>query len=1359
VIGSLGAAASAAEAPRGAWRELFNVRVPAAQTLRGFGRVETEFTGYEQGQRRVGVQTFRCESAEKAGVLIGKFLADVALSAGVVAGEIQSGGQRIPALTTREGTVFVGCREGAEARILDAPSREALLAFAATRPELLSGALSSAAYPVYLDYLDRWGWGLCGLGGLENTHGWMETAAKFDGKPGLKDPLEDVDFLAQYKFRYSGWFSPVQFDCSDGITGNVGTPWKFSEAAKRGLPMFFSYSYGATGGANWMSRRFGPYMEQPADFLQGGFYNPQLFFKAQPQLSWHSRDAQGYVAANFMAMMRQYADQPTTLGYMEPHGELSPEPWYFMHADYSSFAQESWRAYLQKRGLDLPTLSRMYGRPEYPLADWEEVPVPEFATFAGLPGRVAALEGEWFYRRENGSPTPADAAWWSQPAEQRYQGLREQWWNAPLDMTQWSPLHAPGSDMLYGVFPAANPDEATTWFRRSFTLTAQQVQRQPLYLYWFPISHEQQIHSGEHRRYHDVYLNGKKAGEIGSWGALDVTNLVRAGENQIALHLMGSLWSGRIFLSTEPPQVFPYLGKERNQLWMIWKEWLMDSRHDAVAEVLDGMRQVDPNRMIRLAAPIGWGTDRWLDLAVRYGGYGHFTGEGMWYFPWYKRYGFLYGVPGSSELGGPLQTTNDQFDAARRVFLAGLNTHEEVFNAQTYTRNPVLRQWWVDHNSVLKRLGTYDIDGQGPQVLLYRSTGFQALYATDPPYPTLGQASRELQTPWMWDLGRGTLQTIGQSCLYLDDGGIKDGKMYGYRLMMDAGNETISEQAVADIAAWVRAGGTFITLPFTGRNSLVEPDSWPIRALTGCEIGTLRTPGAAGATVTIGKQQSVFHALAGQTFPDAGRAEYLKINHNLLSVELKPGPGDEVLATFENGAPAIVKHKLGKGTVIVLGSAFWRDSADTKGLWPAGAGECAFVTDLLAGVGFDPAPCTTDDPQVWPQPYRSNNGLDAVTVLVSWHEDKDVVVRTSLRLAKKPAQVTVYGVEGIQNLRFEWKDGVATLSVPMPAQEIKVIAAESFSPDNAVAHWWSYQEQMWRQLDKPVVDFTPYTQGEWKDPTLDLYDGARFTNTDPGEAKWTEPAFDDSAWKPGHLDVLNFDGAAAGQPAWVRRSFEVPAEWLNQGGDIYLVSGMWSGPHYLSKARMYLNGTLLHDYTTGGYSEFVVTPALLKGRNVVAFQFQGGPQYVGIQGNVFLYHRVPPERSVALSGQWDGLDQDGKLAALTLPGKGAAHAPTRMVAIPEQWRGRYRVRLCLDGARESVLGAWVNGRLVRRHHHGFGGRCDIDITDMLKFGAENEITLANQGEANAPLPRTGPPPTWEISSVRLELFPSSPNRP
>lgn len=1340
----------------GVWRPGAPQVTPGMQTLRGYGQVTTITTTYAAADAPEVTSTrYLCANEAKAGVVIGKLLADIGLSEGVTAVPLAVGGGTVPALVTREGAALVGCREGAEARICAAPTAAVLAAFLARNPGLAAGAVAAAPYPMYLDYFDRWGWGFCSVGGLENYHDWMGWAAKFDGKPGLKNPTEDLDFLGQHQFRYSGWMSSLEMDCSDGITYNVGTEWKFAEAVKRGLPMFFSYSYGVSGGANWSARRFPDLMEQPADFLQSGWHGYGLNTKSQPHLSWYSKDAQGYLTANFQAMMRRYADKPSTLGYMQPHGELVHDEWYDMHADYSRFAQDSWRATLQKRGLDLATVSRMYQRGSTPFADWEEVPVPEFATFAGLPGQVQALEGEWFYRHESGDGKPADAAWWSRPEAERCQGVRERWWDGALDAERWTAIRAPGSDAFYGIFPRQERDAATTWFRRGFVLTTAQVQSKPLYLYWFPISAEA-IHAGDHPRFHGVYLNGRKAGEIGSWGALDVSQFVHVGENQLALHLQGAMWNGRIFLSTEAPQVFPYLGKERNQLWMMWKEWLIDAKYDGWALILDGMRQVDPNRMIRLAATLSFGTDRWIDLAVRYGGHSHFTGEGMWYFPWYKRYGFLYGIPGSSEMAGPIDNLDQQFDAVRRVFLAGLNTHESVFLAQSMTRNPKIRQWWLDHDPLLKRMGTYDIDGAGPQVLIYRSTGYQALYASRQPYPQLGQAAREVQTPWMWDLGRGTLQAIGHSSLYLDDGGVRDGKMYGYPVMLDCGNETVSEAAVADLTAWVKAGGTFVTLPFTGRNSLQEADTWPIRALTGCEPAKLRQP---GGQVTIATKQSVFRALAGKTFPDTGRAEYMKINHNLLSVELRPEAGSEILATFENGAPAIVRRPLGKGSVIVLGSAFWRDAEDQKGIWWSRPGEDAFIADLLAGIGLGGPPCATNDRLVWPQPYRSNNGLEAVTVLVSWHEDADVDVQTTLRLPRRPTRLTSFGVDGIRQLPFTWQDGVATVTVRMPAREVKVLSAEVYTPAEAVAHWWNYQQRLWHQLDKPSVDLSPYTTGRWRDPTIDLHDGARFTNADPGKTAWTSPDFDDNAWQPGHLDVLNIDGAKPGQSAWVRRTFTVPADWLSQGGDIYLVSGAWACAPYLGRARLYLNGELLHDVGDSTYYEFPIGSRLRKGRNVVAFQLQSteaNPTYIGFIGNVFLYHRVPAERVIELTGEWTGHDAAGAPARITLPGTGTLFAPTRTITIPKAWEGRYQVRLCLDGARGSVLGAWVNDRQVRRHHHGFGRRCDIDITSQLRFGAENTIRLASQDEGNWPNDGPGKPPSWEFDSIRLELFPVIP---
>jgi hypothetical protein len=390
-------------------------------------------------------------------------------------------------------------------------------------------------------------------------------------------------------------------------------------------------------------------------------------------------------------------------------------------------------------------------------------------------------------------------------------------------------------------------------------------------------------------------------------------------------------------------------------------------------------------------APTPFGADRWLRLADRYGGFAHFTGEGMWFFPWYKRYSYLYGLPATSECAGPSNNVADQVGLFQRIFLAGLNGHDQVFKVQDVTRLPDVRAWYEAHVATLKQLGRYDI--AGPQVLLFRSTNSMEYLMSDWPMDLAGQTTPEIQTCWNWDIGRGTLQSSGHSYLYIDEGGVGDGKLNGYDVLVDCGNETVNPETLARIETWVRSGGTFVVWPFTGRSTYYEPDTWPIQQLTGCKIKALRKPGA--GQVTIAKDQSILREWAGKTFPDAGYStDYLKTDHNLLSVELEPGADTQVLATFENGSAAIVERKLGAGRVIALGSAFFRQSKDINGIWWPEELEVTFLRDLLAGLGLSSVNTTTDL-RVWPQRYRMNNGLDEVVVLDNFANEDRVVTLTA----------------------------------------------------------------------------------------------------------------------------------------------------------------------------------------------------------------------------------------------------------------------------------------------------------------------------------------------------------------------------
>jgi hypothetical protein len=247
------------------WDELFRVQTPATQTLRGFGRVETDFAAYQNGKRKVWVQTFRCESGEKAALVVGKFLADLGLSPKVETNRIKANGQDIPLMSAAGGLLFIGCVNGSEARIVCSVGNDGLEAFIKTRPELVRGAVDKAAYPTYLDRFDRYGWGVYGLDGYRNTHDWMGVAAKLDGKKELKDPYEDFQWLVKLQNRFEPHLDPDgTLGNADGIITNADDDWSVKLAKEQGLPVSFRlYGSAQSNYHGWLLRRFGQYQNQP----------------------------------------------------------------------------------------------------------------------------------------------------------------------------------------------------------------------------------------------------------------------------------------------------------------------------------------------------------------------------------------------------------------------------------------------------------------------------------------------------------------------------------------------------------------------------------------------------------------------------------------------------------------------------------------------------------------------------------------------------------------------------------------------------------------------------------------------------------------------------------------------------------------------------------------------------------------------------------------------------------------------------------------------------------------------------------------------------------------------------------------
>ena len=1291
----------------------------ASGVLRGYGKVQVtsqEISG-GRGRRKkeYQVRQFEASSPENASTVTGKYLADLNLSPGVTTGTLAAAGKAFPLVTVPGGAVYTGFASGNTGYVISSADSSSLKAFLASCPAASGKIVTAFKYPDYLDRFDRHGWGFYSFRGNWNP----------SSKPGYTDPEDDMNFVSKYNFRFELTPNPALFDDNFSVPERHEMAWKLEEARKFNVPVS-ARLYGNLPHVKQFTDAF----DRPAPFMEGGWYWSTLGHRQWGRQSWFHPGARLYIARQAQEEVSLYlSSYPEIESWMMPYGEISTYDWYVYHGDHSAAALADWHLTLRdKLRLPLDEVSAMYDRKDKPFASYDEVPIPEVATFDGLPGQIQDLEGDWYIRPE------------SRPGE----GLEGQWWNDDVKTAAWQKLHMPGS-IFWFRYTTGSKDDPKGVIRDFDYSPDPATTGKPVYLYDFARAVNNDAHKTGL-----LYLNGQKVGEPATWSAWDVSKLLKPGANRLAMQT--DIFGGRVFLSTEAPGIYPYLGAERNRLWVIFNNWLQDGRATTASLSLAGIRQADPNRPIKIMAPLGIGSDRWLDMAQRYGAWGHFTGEGVWGFFWYKRYGFLYGLPGTSEGGGPEADVAGQVLLFQRVMLEGLNGHDQVFAVQDITGKPPLKKWYEEHIAVLKQVGRYDI--AGPQVIMYRSTNM-ASHLMPAPAPSMLAHSHEIQDVWNWDFGRGTFQSIGQSALYVDDGGIAQGKIDGYPIMVDEGNEIMTQEAIDHVEQWVRKGGTYIVLPFTGRSLVTAPDSWPIQQVTGCKVTALRTPGPGKGSVTIGKDQPLFKELAGKTFPDAGSSkDFQDFEHNQLSIELAPGPDCQVAATYENGSPAIVVHKLGAGRVITLGSVFFRNAKDILGLWWPGELESAFFSDLFANLG-QPSVNSTADERVVAQRYRTNNGLDEVVVLDNF-AGADRTVDLHVTLDRPPVKAYQVAMNTVREVPFTANGNFVTVPrVTIPVGEAQVFYFRDHNAGEAAAHWWQYQRKLWKPAATTPLDYSSIAQGRWVDPTVDLKGDWAWTQQAPADDAWKQPGFDNKAWPHWwSLDIFNAVGADPTKPLYARKTFTVPAGWLKDGGDggiTRLVAAGWSWSFTTSDTpwELCLNGQPLKK---DGFFNPDVASLLHEGENVLTITL-GVPKngkYIGVLGSVYLAHSRPPAQTVNLAGTWT-TTLDGQPVSLQFPGKGRGFTPSRTVDIPAEWKDKYIVTYYVKGARESAIGAIVNEvNVTRRHHHLFGDEVEVDITPFLHFGAPNTISMLPGSGDSLPAAKD-----WDLSAVELRLYPKA----
>ena len=122
------------------------------------------------------------------------------------------------------------------------------------------------------------------------------------------------------------------------------------------------------------------------------------------------------------------------------------------------------------------------------------------------------------------------------------------------------------------------------YMKRGFTWDPSFAGGRRVHLYFFPMSSENTRHT--------LTLNGR-AFEIGQWCALDVTDTLKQGTNELELELHGHFWNGRIFVSTQAPATYPYLGAARNRMWTLWNDWRRAAKERQCRTVFDATRESD----------------------------------------------------------------------------------------------------------------------------------------------------------------------------------------------------------------------------------------------------------------------------------------------------------------------------------------------------------------------------------------------------------------------------------------------------------------------------------------------------------------------------------------------------------------------------------------------------------------------------------------------------------------------------------------------------------------------------------------------------------------------------------------------
>ncbi|MFA6293632.1 MAG: beta-galactosidase trimerization domain-containing protein, partial [Victivallales bacterium] len=1178
---------------------------PAA--LRGYGTVSGTRWEYAGTGQPASILLITCENPVKARITHAKYLSDLALLPGVKAVSVRSGGEELPAYAIDRQGVIASLRTGPDVVMLAASTERELAVLYA---ECLTGDRKQfvftpeAEVPMYLDRWDRFGFRFY-------YRPWERPKDKTNETYDITGEFKYAEKMDRAGFLF--WNQVSTVDNAEGMMNYRWWDWGLSEARDRKLPVGIQFGYSPK---TWLANRYREQTAQKMPMYCGDRYDPATDKDGgQGAISWNAGEAMLAQLAQVQQSIRDLNKEDVITSWLEPFGELQHGAQDIL-MEYGPVADRTFRTYLQEKYGTLEAVSRRWTGDPKALKNWEDVRVPELASFLGWDKNALDLSGTWRVKyldvpKEQEETPPAP------PAEL---------FTAACDDTSWPTVQAPGHDrtMFLPKKPAV--------YRRTITVPAAWRQANPkawIYVWDMNKLWGQPI---------IVNLNGQEIGRskcqhpVPHWAAYETAQALKAGDNQLTVYLPQGYLAYRIYLSAQPPQQYPSLGATMNARWVDFSQWIAWSRVRAVDRSMQMIRQVDPDRGIMMMAPDVYANDV-KNLCVKYGGEFHNTGYmgAFWadYLPMLMRGADL---PFSLEPGGPamdLENFKKQMGLYATEGIQGIDYFIHIGNIMW---NDEIRRHFEEHQNEIRLIGKYHLP-KAETAILYSSriaalTGYP--WGQD---PNAGLISGY----WRWNLGEYIKHDFQRDGLTESD--FASGNASKYRIILDSNTSVMEESLVGQIENYVRNGGIFVTYVQTGRNTPEQQDAWPINRLTGYRVAGMdkhRPDGQMASTreLKFAEGQPIFKPENWGKIATA----------NGLSLE-KVAPECKDLIRWTDGTTAVGMRPLGKGLVIHVGVKFAHDriwsgnSQLTKHMFTDILDYCKIsrLPARLRGVDNTPysaqvhnevRPMTSHSDKLTMRHYVSNNGLYNIWTL--WNSQK-ADVKTDLVFAPavkpefcldvrnwQPVPVTSEGKEAsLQGLNFS----------PL---ETKVFITPRQAVAQAPSNWFDLQRNWWRGATKPTIAPLPEPKPRF---ALDLSGDWAFKPVDsPAEAAaLTAAGVDSSAWERMRLGIWNLPKHPGVRHAVLRKQFTVPATWKDGRVDFWLQS--YFNTTFMDEGRVFIDGKMIKDFSANGVTGDDLGGTLQPGTShEVVVEMRGKGTLNGSRGNAWLAYQPAPQATQDLAG-------------------------------------------------------------------------------------------------------------------------------